>query len=304
MDAPLNLTRLRYFECLAATLHFGQAATQLHIAQPALSQQIAKLESELGVDLFDRTSRKVRLTRSGTFLQGQASRLLVNAADLVLSVEQIESGHRGTLRLGFVDSAAYETVPHFLRSYRSMWPEVQFELNTMSSDDQIAALASGQIDVGIVRTIGDATNTRTLILQEGQLYAAISKHHRLASNSTITLGELANEDFVGLSTKRSHTLHGELTALLAQTGVTYAPAMQAAEYTTILGLVAVGEGVALVPEWITSDPPRGIVYLRIVDPVATTRLLLLGRADDPQPIVQAAFDVVAEKISPHPVGAA
>ena len=144
----MNLQRLRYFVAVAEELHFGRAAERLHMSQPPLSQQIRLLERELDTALFDRSTRRVSLTDAGTFLYPEAVRLLAAADGVDRLMDQHRHGRAGTLRVGFVDSAAYEVMPRVLSEYRRRWPRVGYELHTMSSDEQVQALRAGQIDLG------------------------------------------------------------------------------------------------------------------------------------------------------------
>ena len=157
----MNLTRLSYFVAVAEELHFGRAAERLHMSQPPLSQQIRLLEQELDAQLFDRTTRRVRLTDAGAFLYPEAVGLLAAAGRVDRLMDQHRHGHAGTLRVGFVDSAAYEVMPRLLSEYRRLWPKVGYELHTMSSDEQVQALTTGQIDLGIARATTRLTARRS-----------------------------------------------------------------------------------------------------------------------------------------------
>ncbi|MGI9599299.1 MAG: LysR family transcriptional regulator, partial [Acidimicrobiales bacterium] len=147
----MNLRRLRYFVAVADELHFGRAAKRLHMAQPPLSQQIRQLEAELGVTLFERSTRRVTLTDAGRLFYPEAQRLLVEADSVERRVAEIRSGDGGTLRLGFVDSASYEVMPRLLRAHRQRWPSVEYELLSMSTDAQHESLVGRRIDLGIGR---------------------------------------------------------------------------------------------------------------------------------------------------------
>ncbi|MFT5530156.1 MAG: hypothetical protein ACI91O_000164 [Candidatus Poriferisodalaceae bacterium] len=128
----MHLKRVRYFLAVAEELHFGRAAEKLHMAQPPLSQQIRLLEADLGAKLFERSTRRVALTAAGELLLGEARRLVVQADNIERMMAEHRSGVRGVLRVGFVDSAAYETLPCFLHSHREQFPEIRYELRSMS----------------------------------------------------------------------------------------------------------------------------------------------------------------------------
>ena len=287
----MNLRRLRYFVVVAEELHFGRAAKRLHMAQPPLSQQIRQLETELGVALFERSTRRVRLTEAGDLLYPEARQLLTDADGLERRVVQFRSGDGGTLRLGFVDSASYETMPRFLRAYRERWPEVTYELRTMSSDAQHAGLMDGSIDLGIGRALGDPTLIDATIIVSEKLSLAVPVGHVLSSQKRTTISRLKNEAFIGFDRRLSPSLHGELEAMCAERQVRYDPIMEAGEYTTILGLVAAGEGIAVVPSSVQTFKPPELRYLRLSDRSAVSSLLLLTRRNDSSPLVSRGMEL-------------
>jgi DNA-binding transcriptional LysR family regulator len=293
MSVNVSLRRLDFFTAVAEELHFGRAADRLHIAQPALSQQIRKLESELGLKLFERTTRSVRLTEDGRILYPEVKRLQGAAESVGRIAWQLRKGQLGYLRLGFVDSAAYELVPRFLRVYRTRWPDVELDLQHMTSDDQIEALATDSLDLGIARAAGDSTLIRSHVFAREPLYVAVHQGHRLHTADSVRLSELAGERLIGFDRNRSRSLHAELTHLLDTHGSSYSPSIEATEYTTILGLVAAGEGIAVVPASVRTFRPPGLRYLKIVEAAASVRLVLLSAAEKQSSLVGDGFDTIA-----------
>jgi DNA-binding transcriptional LysR family regulator len=289
----MNLTRLRYFVVVAEELHFGRAAERLHMAQPPLSQQIRQLEHDLGSDLFDRTTRRVELSGAGRTLLPQARRLLAQADAVDRLMGEHRTGGAGELRLGFVDSASYQVMPQLLRAHRARHPAVTFELHSMSSEAQRTALLDGELDLGIARTRGEAGLDHRIILEE-PLFLAVSTDHRLASRKSTSLAQLVGESFISFSRTQSPALSSELRTMLDRAGVRYDPIIEAEEYTTIVGLVAAGEGVAVVPAAVRSFQPPNLAYVRLRDPEAMSRLMLLTRHDEPLQIVTRAVELAHE----------
>ncbi len=300
----MNLRRLEYFSAVADELHFGRAAERLHMAQPPLSQQIRRLESELGFELFERTTRRVVLTPRGRDLYDDARRLVAEARRLENRVEEIRTGQAGTLRLGFVDSASYEIMPRLVRALRSRWPAVEYQLRTLSSDSQIEALGTGEIDLGLARTgppVLSPTVTGSALPKPGAvaslaltyepLVLAVDSDHPLGRRSPVNLPALVEQPFIGFDRLISPRLHLRLVELLATSGVDYDPVMEATDYTTIIGLVASGHGVAVVPAGVRSFQPPSVVYLDISDEAAAVSLLLLHRSDEESLLVEQATAV-------------
>lgn len=290
----MNLQRLRYFVAVAEELHFGRAADRLNMAQPPLSQQIKLLERELGTALFDRSTRRVGLTAAGGFLYPEAVRLVAAADSVERLMDQHRHGQAGTLRVGFVDSAAYEVMPRVLSEYRRRWPLIRYELHTMSSDEQVQALGSGQIDLGIGRAVADPRHITATLLRHERMLVAAGTSHRLAAAGHARLGDLAGEAIIGFDRRVSPSLHAVLAGMLGAEGVTYDPVIEATEYTTILGFVAAGEGIAIVPASVQTFRPPDLQYVRLRDRSASVRLLLLTRTGDTRPLVAQALAVAAE----------
>ncbi|MEM9466671.1 MAG: LysR family transcriptional regulator [Actinomycetota bacterium] len=297
MNELAKLRRLDAFVAVAEELHFGRAADRLHIAQPALSQQVRQLENELGLALFERTTRRVALTPDGAAFLPHARTLLVAAQGVGRAAEELRVGARGRLRLGFVDSTAFEFVPEFLRRFRTAWPDAEVELHTMSSDEQARALVDGEIDLGIARTVPARPVVHATVLGHDRYLLAVPAEHAVAGQRSVTLRRLSDERFVGFSRASSPSLHAELRALLAGHGVAYDPALEATEYTTIVGLVAAGEGVALVPSGVRRLQLPGVAYVRVADTDARVALVRLARSDEPLAVVANAIDELERTVA-------
>src|SRR5215207_1576544 len=147
-STPMDLRRLRYFVVVAEELNFSRAAERLHMAQPPLSSQIKRLENELGVLLFDRTGRGVRLTDAGHVLLEEARRIFIQLEQTARIVERVGSGQVGRLSLGFVPSSTNEVLPPILYEFRRRFPDVELLLHEMMPDQVVQRLHGRQIDVG------------------------------------------------------------------------------------------------------------------------------------------------------------
>lgn len=292
----MNLQRLRYFLAVADELHFGRAAERLHMAQPPLSQQIRLLENEVGVPLFDRTTRSVALTPAGETLRPQAERVIVAADTAERVMEEFRLGEGGLLRLAFVDSASFEVMPRFLRAFRKQYPQVVLDLQIMSSANQSEALRTGRIDLGISRSLPDADHVDLDGMQflNEQLYLAVGPDHDLSGRKQIDLERLDSTELIAFEQRLSPTLHQQLDTLFENAGTAYAPSIEATEYTTILGLVGSGEGVAVVPNGVRNFSPEGVSYVRISNTGAQMAMYTVHRANEPLRVVAHARDVICE----------
>lgn len=289
MSDEVSLRRLEYFVAVADELHFGRAAALLHVAQPALSQQVRQLEADLDLTLFERTTRRVSLTPDGEAFLTHARGLLVSADGVLRAAAEIRGGARGHLRLAFVDSTAYEFVPRFLHRFRESWPDADVELLTMSSDEQARAIAAGDADLGIGRTVPARPAVDSGLLGLDRLVVAVPVDHAIAGQQSVRLRRLRDDTFVGFARDHSPSLHAEIRAMLAGHEIHYDPAIEATEYTTIVGLVAAGEGIALVPASIRHLQLPNVAYVPAADPGAALRLVRLSRIGEPQAIVANAI---------------
>ena len=293
----VNIQRLRYFCTVADELHFGRAAQRLHMAQPPLSQQIRLLENELGFDLFRRTTRRVELTTRGHQLLPHARGLCQEADRFLRRSRELQTGDGGLLRLGFVDSASYDIMPRFLHRYRRQWPAVGYELRSLSSDQQLEALANGEIDLGLCRTKGGSATVSASVVATERLLVAVPSDHKISHQSRIRLTDLGHQTFIGFDRAVSPTMHNDFVSLLGSRGIVYDPIIEATEYATILGIVASGQGVAIVPASVRSFTPPTLHYVGLDDSDAVSNLLLVTRKGEQAPVVSRAVDIAQELFS-------
>lgn len=287
----LNLRRLHYFLAVVDEGHFGRAAERLHMAQPPLSQQIKRLEVELGCKLLNRSRAGITLTEAGKVLYPEAQRLVGDAMRLADKMDNLVSGAAGTLRLGFVDSAAYAIMPRLVRSFRQAWPDVDYELHNLTSDEQVDALASGIIDVGMIRAqLHRATLRRFTVLTE-RFLLAVPWDHFLTARQSAFLVDIGDESLIGFSLVKSPTLYSEVATIFAQSNVPYAPAIEVANYSTVLGLVAAGHGVAVVPRSAAQSPADGLSFIELADEAAITSITMVARPEDDSLLVARAFEL-------------
>lgn len=163
----------------------------------------------------------------------------------------------------------------------------------MSSDEQARALVDGDIDLGVARTVPVRPAVDSAVLGHDRFMLAVPADHAVASQRTVSLRRLVQETFVGFSRTSSPSLHAELRSLLGGHGVGYDPAIEATEYTTIVGLVAAGEGVALVPAGVRRLQLPNVAFVKVADADARVALVRLSRIDEPQTIVANAITELA-----------
>jgi DNA-binding transcriptional LysR family regulator len=260
--APIELRLWRQFLAVAEELHFGRAAQRLHITQPPLTQAIALLEGRLGVRLFDRTKRVVKLTPAGAALVPEVRDLLARAASLPAHARAAARGEMGRLRLAFVSTVGFGLLPRWVRGFRSQYGEVAFELVEATGDVQMAALERGDIDAGfIIHSPGFApAGMQHLRVAREALVAAIPQQHALARARPLRLDALLAEPLVTFPRRIAASLHDAVFGLYHAHGRVPRVAQEAIQMQTIVNLVAAGLGVAWVPDSVREFQRAGVVY--------------------------------------------
>ena len=250
MSYDISFYDLRYFEVLAAELHFGRAAEKLHITQPALSKQIKKLEEKLGLRLFDRHNRKVELTEAGLHLQSQVALLLNNWKKDVGHALQLQSGIAGTLRVGYVGSAIQYLTQQLLRTVREQYPEIQFELQEMGNFRQIQLLEEHQLDIGFIRTESEIPGLQSLVVQQDHFCLVVPKGYFPSgeSMSPEQFKVLKDKDFILFDSTYSPTYYERLMQIFDLAGFGPKISHKTVHAHTIYNLVENGFGLAIVPD--------------------------------------------------------
>lgn len=265
----IELRLWRQFAAVADTLHFGQAATRLHMTQPPLTQAIAQLERVLGVRLFDRTKRSVQLTSAGAALLPSVLDLLARAQALPAQALSAAQGEVGRLRLGFVSTVGYALLPQWVRGFRALYPKVQLDLLEATGDMQLQGLERGELDAGFMLHapgFAPAGLAQCLIAQE-PLVLALPEQHPLAIQPTLCLNDVLNEPLVIFPRRIAPSLYDGLFALYHGAGYLPAVAQEAIQMQTIVNLVSAGLGVAWAPESVRQFQRSGVVYREVQAPV-------------------------------------
>ncbi|WP_034914711.1 LysR family transcriptional regulator [Erwinia sp. 9145] len=244
----IELRHLRYFIAVAEELHFGRAARRLNISQPPLSQQIQALEQQLDARLFARTNRSVQLTPAGEHFLHDARQIMQSVTLAADKASRIHHGHQGELRIGFTSSAPFiATVSDALFTFRQRYPHVHIQMQEINTRQQLEPLLDGRLDLGVMRNtpLPDVLNHQ-LMLRE-PLCAVVHRAHRLAGKESISVSELANEPFVFFDPQVGTALYSETLAMLQRYGIVPDIAQEVGEAMTIIGLVATGLGVSILP---------------------------------------------------------
>ncbi|GEN34492.1 MULTISPECIES: LysR family transcriptional regulator [Aneurinibacillus] len=265
----MELRQIQYFIEVARREHVTEAALALHVAQSAVSRQIFNLESELGVDLFIREGRNVRLTPIGRiFLKHmeQAMKVIDNARR---EVEEYLDPEQGTIRIGFPSSLAAYTLPTAISAFRERYPQVKFQLNQGSYRYLIDGVVKGEIDMALLGPVPkQEKKVKGNILFTENIVALLPSSHPLADKPSLKLSQLRDDSFILFP--RGFVLREIIMNACQQLGFRPNVSFEGEDIDAIKGLVSAGLGVALIPEVTLIDSlPRSTVKLPVIEPQVT-----------------------------------
>lgn len=287
----VDLRQLRYFDAVAETCHFGKAAERLHVAQPALSQSIRRLEAALGVQLMVRTTRQVRLTPAGEFFQREVRRVLADLDAAAAAARSISKGSSGLLRVGFTGTSAFTELARLSRMLRAALPSVTLEVQPdLLTPAQVERLRDGRLDLGVLRGPVADSDIETRSLRSEALVLALPADHRLVPQTTLEVVDVSTDDFVAYADGRS-AVNQAMGTSCRRAGFTPRVTHRAPGTAALLALVAAGLGVALVPESVRSMQLDGVVF-RDVAEASTIDLSLAWKADEPTALAVSALEAL------------
>lgn len=257
----MELHQLRYFVAVAECGNFSRAAKRCGVAQPSLSQQIARLEKQLGHPLFDRLPRRVVLTDSGRLLLERAGRLLSEVDEIEHRLR--DGGDSDRLSAGAIPTIAPFLLPAALRTFRRDHPNVELSIREDFTESLIAAVLAGELDLAIVSLPMDDKRLHAEPLMQEPLLLAVPQGHRLARRRTITIADLREEPFVLLH--EMHCLGDQMLSLCRQHGMVRNVTCRGAQLTTVHSMVAAGLGVSFLPAMMCNKSDPGCRYRKIAD---------------------------------------
>ena len=277
----MELRHLRYFVAVAEELNFTRAAQRLNTAQPSLSQQIQDLEQEVGVALFIRTKRSVKLTAAGTAFLDEARLTLAQARRAIASARQAAQAGESTLVLGFGPAAEIKLFPSTLTSLRASFPKLRLEFRSMTTLEQREALLHNEIDLAFLRPSIHEPSLEAIPVLREQLVAVLPADHPLAGEGPLDFAELSGYPFIEISPVHSGNLFELVRAAAQERGVHLNRIQQVVDVLTMLTLISLGEGYTLLPDYAESLMFRNVTTRRLTPPAIEADLLMAWRKGDP-----------------------
>lgn len=291
-DPELRL--LRYFVTVAEERHFARAAERLHMAQPPLSQQIQKLERQLGTELIDRSRRPIGLTDAGTALFEEAKLALVHAERAFAAARRAAAGQLGHLHIGAMLSAVDGVLPYVMRAHRRAYPDVRLELSEVRGMEQVENLIAHRIDVGFLRGPVDEPSLTVQTLLDDPLAAVVYEGHALAGQERIDPALLSHEPMILLARAAAYTTYSDVIELFRTHGIEPPIVDEVTKIQTILALVAAGSGIALLPTSFINLNRSGVRFIPLQGRLPHRPLSLAWRTANHAPSVRGFIEVATQ----------
>lgn len=291
----MDARQLRYFVAVAEALNFRRAADLLHVAQPALSRQVQSLERSLRVQLLERDKHHVRLTSAGQAVLEQSRTILQQLDDLAAVAQEAAKGETGALRVGYISLVAYELLPSILRRFRAIRPRAEISLVEFLVMDQYDALLQHRMDVAILRPLLTDPDIETCVFHRAPFVVALPHEHPLTARKTLTVGALHDEDFITLPPRKGGPCFREqVMRFCRHAGFEPTTVRSANDSQAMIGQVAAGMGVAILPDYTRYLRTMGVEYRPLTDVAECADIAVAWRKRDTNPLI-AAF--VAEAVA-------
>ena len=295
--ATMDIRQLRSFVVLAEELHFGRAAERLHVAQPALSQQLKVLERELGLVLLDRTNRRVSLTDAGSRLLGEARAVIDRMDEAMATMARVRTGEAGRLVLGVSAGVAAPTLRALLAAVAEHGPDAYVEPRQVTTAEGLLGLARNELDAVLVHAVPSERELACLVVSSDVLGVALPSGHRLARRRAVPAAELNGEPLAWMRRRWEPALYDDVMATLGEAGFEAGPARETPNVETSLSMVAAGLAVSFkFAHEVARGRHVGVVWRPFADAQPVVPTALIWRRGDRSPLLSTlrkAADQVA-----------
>lgn len=282
----ITFRQLQQFLVLSKELHFGRAAKRLNISQPPLSVSMKQLEENLGFLLLNRDKKGVRLTPAGAVFAEHCARILGQLDAARALAEQKSKGATGTLIVSFVPSMLFRSLPRTLHNFEEAYPAAMLELHEMNTSRQIDSLLQGKMDVGFIHAVPLPPELKFHSIETERLVCCVSRQHRLAGRSRISISEMAGEKVLVFAREFAPHFHDRIVSLLRAADVDLYEHYRLQHWFTVIALVAQGMGISLVPRSLSRSAMADVVYIEIEEPTAEHEVQMIWHEESENDLTQ------------------
>ncbi|MBW4652505.1 MAG: LysR family transcriptional regulator [Kaiparowitsia implicata GSE-PSE-MK54-09C] len=276
----MDIKDLRCFIVLAEELNFRRAAEKLHMSQPPLTRLIGQLERELGITLFERTTRRVELTEAGQSLLREARGLILCADETARRIRHATSEASNRLRVGYVPLALYTVLPQFLDQCRKDFPELELDLRERTTDMQLSELCSAEIDIGFIYMPVYSNLLAVKSVYREPMKLAVPNSHPMANHSGVKLTDFASDVLIMHSRAENPAMYDDILRCCTVAG--FSPRiLQKADDQSCMALLMAGQGVHFIASGVECLEPNGLKHLAISGTAPTLELAIAWRQEDP-----------------------
>jgi len=297
----MEFRQLQNFLGVASELHFSRAAEKLFIAQPALSRQIQQLEQNLGVLLFERDKRNVKLTPAGEYLLGETSKLLSQVEHITKRTQLIHKGEKGEIKIGHPGSAIYSVIPPILTNLRLNFPQVKAKLSEVLENDLYENLKNYQLDVGFTREPFEHKNIMSKVIFVESFALVLPENHWISQENFVSLDQVKNEPFVLPPRYAGSAYYDLLMRMCERDGFMPNVSHESHFGATILRLVEHNLGVSLMPISYRFSSAMRVKFIELTTIPEQTQLSIAWRKNDTNPLLlnflKAAESVIFDPAS-------
>lgn len=290
----MDLRHLRYFQAVAEDLSYARAGKRLRIAQPALSRAVKEMETELGIEVLERSRQFVRLTPAGAVLLQETALLLEGWEEALRRVRRTATGEEGELRLGYIGPPTQPFLGRLLHEYRRRYPRVSVHLEERTPERVWEMVAKGRLTAGLTRPVPthSAFGLRTLTLREERLGVVLRPDHPMANRRSLTWKNLGREPLIVLARREGASLHDAILAACRLAGfmprLVHTPSL----IGTVLSYTEAGAGAGIVTDSVL--PPGSPLTFVPLSPATTVPLVLVWQEDHDPPPVQRFRELLAD----------
>ncbi len=281
----LEYRHLRYFLAVAEELHFRRAAEKLFISQPGLSRQIRQMEEDLGIELFERHNRKVKLTAVGNYLKEEITKNMKDLDDILNHAKLLHEGINGSLKFGYVGSAMQEVIPNILPEFRKEHPNVIFSFNEMDNRMQVQALLNREIDIGFVRLERVPRELDLKPVFEDTFSLVLPLSHPIGEADFKDLNQFRNEAFILFDRSYSESYYEKVMQIFDYSGFTPLISHSTVNASSIYRLVENNFGVSIVPTSLKLGYDMDIKFIELKEIPQRTTLRMVWNNSNTNPVL-------------------